>query len=172
MPALGLKQFDIDQAVFLARRGYVGFAVDTYEETERYSFEDRNITTEDGPEKIKAHYAGAISAWNNLLLKPRKWRALLRKYLDTAFEHPAVASGQAGAIGYCAGGQAVLEHVRNGDPIQAGVTFHGLLNSRPLHLDRIENGFPTLYTEEEFQAMDLVRSVTVSCCVSVSVSLA
>eukprot|EP01052_Picozoa_sp_SAG31_P010291 SAG31_NODE_559_length_14152_cov_2.923219_4_plen_178_part_00 len=46
----GLKQFDIDQAAFLAKCGYVGLAVDLYQETDiigaesnlKYSFDDRD----------------------------------------------------------------------------------------------------------------------------------
>jgi hypothetical protein len=46
----GLKQFDIDQAAFLARCGYVGIAIDLYREFDivgadpalTYAFEDRD----------------------------------------------------------------------------------------------------------------------------------
>merc|ERR1712150_370740 len=37
----------------------------------------------------------------------------------------------AGAIGYCLGGQCLLEQVRAGHQLQAVVSFHGLLQSRP-----------------------------------------
>ena len=38
----GLKQFDKDQAMFLAKLGYVGLAVDLFKETPEYMYEDRN----------------------------------------------------------------------------------------------------------------------------------
>ena len=38
----GLKQFDKDQAMFIAKLGYVGLAVDLYKEEEDYMYEDRN----------------------------------------------------------------------------------------------------------------------------------
>ncbi|CAK9032663.1 unnamed protein product [Durusdinium trenchii] len=37
----GLKQFDVDQACFIARAGYVGLAVDLYQETKAFTLEDR-----------------------------------------------------------------------------------------------------------------------------------
>ena len=37
----GLKQFDVDQACFIARAGYVGLAVDLYQETATFTAEDR-----------------------------------------------------------------------------------------------------------------------------------
>lgn len=37
----GLKQFDVDQACFIARAGYVGLAVDLYQETATFSAYDR-----------------------------------------------------------------------------------------------------------------------------------
>jgi len=117
----GLKQFDIDQASFLAKVGYVGLAVDLYKESENYKFADRN--------KGEFHVAGPIM--NGLYLNPKHWRALLKAYLEAAFAHPAVAKGLAGAIGYCLGGQSCLEQLRDGQQVQALVTFHGLLQSRP-----------------------------------------
>jgi hypothetical protein len=46
----GLKQFDKDQALFLAKLGYVGLAVDLYEEVDGYRYEDRNpiVTCDNG----------------------------------------------------------------------------------------------------------------------------
>ena len=38
----GLKQFDVDVASFLARCGYVGFAMDLFKETDQYTYEDRD----------------------------------------------------------------------------------------------------------------------------------
>lgn len=39
----GLKQFDVDQACWLARVGYVGLAVDLYKATDSFTYEDRNL---------------------------------------------------------------------------------------------------------------------------------
>lgn len=135
----GLKQFDVDQASFLARAGYVGLACDLYMDTPRYAFGERNLSVKDlkGLSKgdkqklIEKHFQGAFAAMNDLLLAPKHWRGLMGAYLEAAQAHPAVHQGLAGAIGYCLGGQCVLEQVRAGHSLQAVVSFHGLLQSRP-----------------------------------------
>ncbi|CAE7199177.1 unnamed protein product [Symbiodinium pilosum] len=171
----GLKQFDIDQACYLAKVGYVGLAVDLYKETKAYTYEDRNInygrpvdlegfcavaraenpmerpnseysdeelhffwhnTPKDKDGKVQwqgvRHFLGAFRQMMLLLRAPGKWRDLMDAFLQKAFAHPAVKSGCAGAIGYCLGGQSCLEQVRAGHQIQAMVSFHGLLHSRPM----------------------------------------
>ena len=137
----GLKEFDVDQACFLARAGYVGFALDLYKDEAEYRYADRNpafkgmgSTVDEATEATK-HYAGAFAAMNELLRTPVYWRGLMAAYQAVADAHPAVATGLAGAIGYCFGGQCLLEQVRAGHPLQAVVSFHGLLESRPTHLD-------------------------------------
>lgn len=40
----GLNQFDVDQACFLAKSGYVGLAVDLYKETPLYTYKDRQVS--------------------------------------------------------------------------------------------------------------------------------
>ena len=42
----GMKQFDKDQAVFLAKLGYIGLAVEVFHETEDYKYADRNPVVE------------------------------------------------------------------------------------------------------------------------------
>jgi len=135
----GLKQFDVDQACFLAKVGYVGLALDLYKVTPEYTFEDRGLLKNDlrGLPKdqiqtrVAKHFQAAFVAMNDLLLNPKSWRGLMSAYLDAAQAHPAVHPGLAGAIGYCLGGQCVLEQVRAGHQLQAIVSFHGLLHSRP-----------------------------------------
>ena len=51
----GLKQFDKDQALFLARLGYVGLAVDLYPEVEGYRYEDRNPVVDRSNGEKPAH---------------------------------------------------------------------------------------------------------------------
>jgi dienelactone hydrolase len=172
----GVKQFDIDQAAFLAKCGYVGFALDLYKETEDYTYEDRNPapggvlegtksnpalgnyptkdafkSTKEGRAKLRRHGLGAFGAYMGLLRDPKYWRGLMAAYLELARTHPAVHSTYAGAIGYCFGGQCVLDQVRAGHSIQAGVSFHGLLHSRPTHLDDAYNSLRRL-TADEFEA--------------------
>merc|ERR1712039_584459 len=58
----------------------------------------------------------------------------------------------AGAIGYCLGGQSLLEQVRAGHSLQAVVSFHGLLHARPNHPTRKDPRGPffSKQTPEEF----------------------
>eukprot|EP01044_Picomonas_judraskeda_P004876 COSAG03_NODE_439_length_7918_cov_13.498785_10_plen_458_part_00 len=165
----GLKQFDIDQAAFIAQCGYVGFALDLYKEVAEgetvadgptgptvasvpYRFGDRNPIrdrdTQQGRENGRRHFAGAFEAMNGQLRNPKHWRGLMRAYLDVAFAHPAVESGKAAAIGYCFGGQCCLEQVRDGQPLQACVALHGLLHSRPTRLDDPLNPMVRISQEE------------------------
>jgi dienelactone hydrolase len=152
----GAKQFDTDQACFLARCGYAAVVVDHYKETDLvgvggdYPYTDRDprrdlhpggaipVGTDGGPLVNKEyptnavrHMKAAFDAMMGLLMTPKYWRGLMKVNLEQAFTHPAVAPGLAAAIGYCFGGQACLEQVRNGDTLQAIVTFHGLLHSYP-----------------------------------------
>lgn len=133
----GLKQFDVDQAAFLARAGYVGLAVDLYIEVAEYTYEDRNpareTSTKAGRDKLRRHAKGAFESMQCLLMNPKHWRGLMKAYLEAAQTHPAVRSGLVAAIGYCLGGQCCLEHLRAGDNLQAIVSFHGLLVSRPFY---------------------------------------
>jgi len=126
----GLKQFDIDQAVFMALLGYVAVAVDLYGDS--FPPELRNPGSSATEKDILRHLQGAFSAYNHHLKNPREWRALMKFYLYEALKMPVVDETRAGAIGYCFGGQCILEMVRSGADIQGGVSFHGLLQSKPL----------------------------------------
>ena len=178
----GLKQFDIDQACFLARCGYVGLAVDLYREHDiigadpelTYAFEDRdpkrdlngygqNIKGQvSDAQKARAlrHGAGSSGCMMGLLRNPKHFRALMRAWLDHARTHPAVHPEYAGSIGYCLGGQSLLEQVRDGQNVQAVVSFHGLLHSRPVPFpgehsateDDPRGGYFERMTKEEFEA--------------------
>jgi len=163
----GCKQFDVDQAAFLARVGYVGVAMDLYQENPDYRFEDRNPSREDAPfpdainanssdgevemhEPSKRHFQDAFRVMNELLYHPKRIRALTAAYLEKARAHPAAHKEFAAGIGYCLGGQTCLEQVRAGHNIQGTVTFHGLLQSYPL-LNLFTSEMRRM-TEEEYQS--------------------
>jgi dienelactone hydrolase len=173
----GLKQFDIDQCCFLARAGYVGVAVDHYRETDligapdaslEYRFEDRDPKRDLGgygstikgqvseaqKARVLRHGAGSTTAMMGLLRTPNTWRAMMSAWLELARGHSAVHPHWAGAIGYCLGGQALLEQVRAGHELQAVVSFHGLLHSRPQHPTRQHprGAYFDRLTAEEFMA--------------------
>merc|ERR1712137_462925 len=91
---------------------------------------------------------------HGLLRTPVFYRDLMGAWLDHARTHPAVHPINAGAIGYCLGGQSLLEQVRAGHSLQAVVSFHGLLHSRPAHPTNRDNDprgpFYQRLTAEEF----------------------
>ena len=130
-----MKQFDLDQAVFLAKLGYSALAVDLY----RYPFEERNPAKDSSREERKQHFSNAFAEMNGLLRKPALFRRFMGTWLRKAREHAAVHPTKAAAIGYCFGGQCCLEMVRGGADLDAIVTFHGVLQSRPNNLLREEN---------------------------------
>jgi len=57
----GLKQFDKDQAVFLAKLGYVGLAVELFHETEDYKHADRNPVVETADGETGGEFASQYS---------------------------------------------------------------------------------------------------------------
>lgn len=173
----GLKDFDKDQALFLAKLGYVGLAVDLYPEVEGYMYADRNpvvvdadsvaIAKGDGreyvnmqdaklmeywmamaqpdfdPEKTPitpgqakgmGHFKNAFIQYQGCLRQKGHWRNLMELNLKLAKEHPSVHPDYAGAIGYCFGGQCILDMVRMGCDLQGVVSFHGLLQSEPQNM--------------------------------------
>ena len=106
----------------------------------RYRFEDRDPkrdlagygktmkgqTTE--AQKARAlRHLGAYDAMMGLLRSPVHWRDLMAAWLTKARTHPAAHPRQAGAIGYCLGGQALLEQVN-------GARLEAISHVRPLSM--------------------------------------
>lgn len=60
---------------------------------------------------------------------PEAYRQRLRAALRALVTLPEAAGLPLGAIGFCMGGQAVLEMAREGAPLFAAVSFHGLLGT-------------------------------------------
>ncbi len=60
---------------------------------------------------------------------PEGYRQRLRASLKALASLDEAQGLQIGSIGYCMGGQAVLELAREGAPLFAAVSFHGLLNT-------------------------------------------
>jgi len=122
----GLKFFDIDQAEYLARLGYVGLAIDVY--GEKISPEERLFSTD--PEKLQVHMKKSFTAMASLDHDHEFFRAILGAWLDAGLAQSCVDASQAPvAIGYCFGGVAVLEAVRGGLNLSGVVSFHGLLQT-------------------------------------------
>lgn len=136
----GKKQFDIDQAVFLAKLGYVGVAVDLYPETPQYAYPDRNPDKNSSEQQVGEHFLGAFGNMNNLLRNPAVLQQRMAATLAAARNHPSAHPRYAGAIGYCFGGPCCLECVRGGFDIQAVVTFHGVLQTFPIFIPGLMGG--------------------------------
>tara|TARA_E500000331_G_C17134550_1_gene659815 strand:- start:28 stop:912 length:885 start_codon:yes stop_codon:yes gene_type:complete len=122
----GLKFFDVDVAEYLARVGYVGFAIDLYGDT--LPPEERMFPSDESD--AASFMVRTFEAMVALDHDYERFRALLQEWLDQGLAHPSVDSSTPGAaIGYCFGGCAVLEAVRGGLNLGGVVSFHGLLQT-------------------------------------------
>jgi dienelactone hydrolase len=109
----GVSDFMCAKAQALAAHGYAALATDMY-----------------GGGRLPADTKETMA----LVMPLRKDEPLLRRRVVASFEalrsHPAVDSSRIGAIGYCFGGQCVLELARSGAQARGVVSFHGVLSSR------------------------------------------
>lgn len=96
------------RATMLAERGYLALVADFYG---------------DAAQGAPADLAQGLRA------DVSNYRARLAAALDVLRNLPEAASIPVGAIGYCMGGQAALELAREGHPLFAAVSFHGLLTT-------------------------------------------
>ncbi len=122
----GLKFFDIDVAEYLARAGYVGFAIDLYGELVPEHQRVFPSDVEAIPEFQKRCFEGMVAMDHD----HQKFRDIMAAWLELGVAHDFVDNTFApAAIGYCFGGMAVLEAVRGGLPLGGVVSFHGLLQT-------------------------------------------
>ncbi len=122
----GLKGFDVDVAEYLARVGYVGFAVDMYGN-------DVPADERDFPgnlDQVMPFQKKCFEAMVKLDHDHELFRSLLGALIDVGLASEWVDETQApAAIGYCFGGMAVIEGVRGGLNLGGVVSFHGLLQT-------------------------------------------
>jgi len=111
----GLSDFAFDYAHDLCLQGYIVLAADIYG---------------------NAKSASTITDCFDLIGPFLQDRALVRRRSQAAFEalllEPLVDKENIGAIGFCFGGQCMLELVRSGATVKAGVSAHGMLASSRL----------------------------------------
>jgi|EP01047_Picozoa_sp_COSAG01_P020111 dienelactone hydrolase len=82
-----------------------------------------------------AHFQAAFSSYNGALRERAQWRNLMAHTLELAKKHPAVHPDFAAAIGYCFGGQSILEMVRMGCPLQGVCRYVYLFTNPPRAID-------------------------------------
>ena len=100
------------KAQALADLGYLAFVVDFYGKNP------------DDFEQSRA-FVGEIRP------TPEAFRQRIRQALGALAALPDAQGLPLAAIGFCLGGQAALELAREGAPLEAVVSFHGLLNTDP-----------------------------------------
>ena len=106
----GLNQHARNQAVRLAKQGYVAFALDMY-----------------GGGKVATHPADARAFTQEATKDPGVVRARFESALAVLKAQPQVDASRIGVVGYCFGGGVALEMARAGADVAAVATFHGAL---------------------------------------------
>ena len=111
--AIGLGRHVQESARRLAALGYVALCADMYGDAAR---------TGDPQAYVPCFMA--------LQGDPEKLRARVVAAYDTLLSLPGVDTDRTAAIGYCFGGQCVLELARSGAAARSVVSLHGLLTTR------------------------------------------
>jgi dienelactone hydrolase len=106
----GHNQHARNQAVRLAKAGYVGFALDMY-----------------GKGKVAQHPDDAKKLMEEAVKDPQVIGARFNAALAILKKQPQVDPDKVAAIGYCFGGAVVLAMARGGADLDAVAVFHGPL---------------------------------------------
>ncbi len=99
-----------DKAADLAAHGYLAMVADFYGQ-------------------VPASFDEARDLAMGIRQSPSTYRQRLRASLKALATRPEAAGLPIGVIGFCMGGQAALELARDGAPLFAAVSFHGLLDT-------------------------------------------
>jgi dienelactone hydrolase len=110
--AIGLGPNEQRRAQMLADMGYVALATDMY-----------GIGTREVPQSEYGAIFGSLQA------EPSRLRGRVVACFEALKGMPNVDTSRLAAIGYCFGGQCVLELARSGADAKAVVSFHGLLTT-------------------------------------------
>jgi dienelactone hydrolase len=110
--AHGLGPQVCDSARRLARQGYAALATDMY-----------------GGGVFHPEPAAAGTSLGPLWKNPQLLRARVVAWYEWLKARPGVSKERIAAIGYCFGGQCVLELARSGADVKAVVSYHGILTT-------------------------------------------
>jgi dienelactone hydrolase len=110
---LGLGEFAMARARWLAELGYVALAADMF-----------------GDRRQARNLQEVVRLVGDLRNQPETLLARGRAALTTIAALPQVDADRIGAIGFCFGGSVVLELARDGADLKAVVSFHGVLATR------------------------------------------
>lgn len=109
---VGLDEFTMKEADKFAREGYVVFAMDMYGK-------DVKVTNHEEAGKISGYYKK-----NREVMRGRVARAI-----EELKKNPNVDPNKIGGVGYCFGGDALIDYMLSTDEFKAGVSFHGFYTS-------------------------------------------
>jgi dienelactone hydrolase len=128
--ALGLGEMMRERARRLAQLGYVAVATDIY----------------GGGVDCHADPKSAGTLMKDLLNPPQRLRARAVAWHEQVKARPEVDPQGVAAVGFCLGGQCVLELARSGADVKAVVSFHGLLSTSMPALPGAIRGQIAIYT--------------------------
>ena len=100
----------LEKAASLAEHGYLAFLADFYGKNPANFEQSREFAAEIRPQ-------------------PQDFRRRIRQAIAALADLPEAEGLPLAAIGFCMGGGAVLELAREGAPLEAVVSFHGLLTT-------------------------------------------
>ena len=129
--ALGIGSHVLDAAARLAEAGYLAVVTDMY-----------------GADADVGSEAAAGAHFASLAENPAALRARARAWFDAVAARDDVDPGRIAAIGYCFGGQCVLELARSGADVKAVVSYHGLLTTHALAQPGAISGEVAVFTGE------------------------
>ncbi|AEB28021.1 dienelactone hydrolase family protein [Francisella hispaniensis] len=124
----GRDDFACDKAIAMARKGYLGFAIDIY-----------------GDAKVGKSKQENATLMNNLLAEKYALMTRLRTAYSTVKRMPKVDKSNIAAIGFCFGGKCVLDMARSNFELKAAISFHGLLESNIVKEQNIDTKILVLH---------------------------
>jgi dienelactone hydrolase len=127
---LGLGEMMRERVRRLAQLGYVAVATDMYGGGVDYHTDPKSGGT----------------LMKDLLTPPQRLRARAVAWYEQVKARPEVDPHSVAAIGFCFGGQCVLELARSGADIKAVVSFHGLLSTSMPAAPGAVHGQVAIYT--------------------------